>query len=102
MTVSGCKAIAVINLHHLAVSAAPSSVGDDATRGRANRVAGGSAEIQASMHGGPSEKRIDAHAEIGRGVDLAGHRPAQRHRRKRPIEPIHLSPGDTDAIELAF
>ena len=54
------------------------------------------------VHGGPVEERIDAHAEPGAGVELAGHRLAQRHRRERAGELVGLRARDRDVMDLAL
>src|SRR5690242_17426666 len=73
MAVAGDDPVAVIDLDHQAITAAPTSVRDHAGGGRSHRVAHVPAEIDACMHGGAPKEGIDANAKAGRLVDLAAH-----------------------------
>ena len=52
------EAVAVVDLDHLAVAAAPARGLDGAVGGGAHRVAGAAAEIEAGVHRRPAEERI--------------------------------------------
>src|SRR5271167_2716468 len=73
------------------------------TTGRgANGIAGVAAEVQSSVHRRSAKKGIDTHAEIRGRVDLAGHRFAERYRRKHTVQAIDLCACKINPINLAF
>src|ERR1051325_7693225 len=73
------KSVAVVDLDHLAVAAAPAGGFHGAVGGGAHRVAGAAAEVETGVHRRPAEERIGPHAEAGRQVDLAEDRLSHRH-----------------------
>ena len=100
MPVAGREPVAVVDLDHLAVAALPAGDRDVAVGGRAHRIAGLAAEIQAGVHRGRADERIDAHAEAGGYFHLAHDRLAHRHRRERARQPVDLGAGDADAVDV--
>src|SRR5262245_14769379 len=102
MGISRRKPVAVIDLDHLAVAAAPSGMAHGSGRGGAHRLAFVSAQIDAGVHRCSVEKRIDADAESGAHVDLAGDWLADRHGDERARERIDLRPVELHAVELAL
>src|SRR6266568_2651720 len=65
------EAVAMVDLDHVAVAAAPARGFDDAVGGGADRVAGLAAEVEAAMHRGPAQEGVRPHTEAGRQIDLA-------------------------------
>src|SRR6185312_273538 len=63
VTVSRRETVAVIDLDHLAVAAAPGGDSYGSGRGGVNLVAGVAAEVDAGVHRRGVNERIDAHAE---------------------------------------
>src|ERR1700722_20506783 len=72
MTVAGGKAVAVIDLDHLAVAAAPAGRRHRSRRRGVGRLAVAAAELDTRVHRRHMQERIDAHAERRREIDLAG------------------------------
>src|SRR5262249_9455036 len=94
--------VAMIDLDHLAVAAAPAGRSDLAGRGRADRVAHIAAHVEPGMHGERAHERIHSDAEAGRCIDLAGEWLADRHGRQGAFQVLDLAARDIDAIELPF
>jgi len=84
------------------IAAGPSRRYHFSIRGRAHRVARCCAEIETGVHGRAAKERIAADAEAGSEFDLADHRLAVRHQRKRAVEALYLDPGGIDPVELAL
>src|SRR3954465_6236427 len=101
MPVTGRKTVAVVDLDHLAVAAAPAGSGHRAGRGGVDCLAGFAAEVDAGVHRWPAEERIEPHAESGRQVDFAFDRLSHRDRTERPGQAIDLRAGEIDAGDLA-
>src|SRR5260370_34225378 len=81
MPIAGGSAVAVIELHHFAVAAAPAGDRNGAAGGGADRIADVAAEIDAGVHRRFMDKGIGANAEWRTFVDVAGHRLAPRRLR---------------------
>src|SRR5580693_682346 len=79
MAVAGGKSVAVIDLDHLAVAAAPAGRRHGSRSRSVGRLAIAAAEIYSRVHCRHMQERIDAHAEWRGEIDLAGHRLAHRH-----------------------
>src|SRR5439155_25365203 len=54
------------------------------------------------VHRRAAEERIAADPKTGCEFDLADHRLAIRHQRKRPVESLDLGAGDIDPVKLAL
>src|SRR5262249_32004310 len=102
MAITCRQAVAVIDLNHLAVAAAPSRRHPLAGRGGAHRVAGIGAHVEAGVHGERADERVHAHAEAGAELHLAGERLAYRYRREHAIEMLDLRARQRNAVELAL
>src|SRR4030088_3786696 len=102
MAVAGRQPVAVFFSHHAAIAPGRSRRHHFSIRGRAYWVARCCAEIEAGVHGRPTEERIAANPEAGREFDYADHRLAIRHQRKGPVETLYLDPGVIDPVELAL
>src|ERR1700737_1942992 len=102
MAVAGRQAVAMVDFHHAAIAARPPRGRYFSVRGGAHRIAGSCAEIEARMHGGTAEERIAADPEAGGEFNLADHRLAIRHQRKRSVQPLDLAAGDADPVELTL
>src|SRR5262249_46839542 len=102
VAVAGREPVAMVDLDHLAVAAAPPRLDDGAGGRGADRLAGLAAEVEAGVHRRNMQERIDAHAEARRGVDVAGHGLAHRHARERAGEAVDLAAGGADAQQLTF
>ena len=63
VAVAGRQTVAVIDLDHFAVAAAPAGGGRPCRCGRVDRVAGVAAEIESGVHAPARAEWIDAHAE---------------------------------------
>src|SRR5690242_13306465 len=83
MAVAGRQAVAVIDLHHLAVTAACTGDRHYAGGGGANGIAGIAAEIDPGMHRRFMDKRIGANPKWRTLVDVADDRFAQWYFQKR-------------------
>src|SRR6478609_9364636 len=90
MAVAGGKPVAMVDLDHAAVAAAPARIDDLAVCGRAHGIARLGAEIEAGVHRGPAEEGIAAHAEAGGELDFADDGLAVGHERQRARQPIDL------------
>ncbi len=102
MPIAGGEAVAVVDLDHAAIAAAPPGGSDGAVRGCMHGLAGLGVEIEPRMHRRRAGEGIGAHAE-GRGhLELAVDRLAQRHRDQRAGQPVELHPRDADAMELVL
>src|SRR5690242_12099130 len=66
MAVARGQPVAMVDLDHAAIAAAPARRDHLAVGGGADGIAGLSAEIEAGVHRGPAEEGIGAHAEAGR------------------------------------
>ncbi len=102
MAVARRKAVAVIDLDHVAVAAAPARGFHGAVGGDAHRIAGLAAEVEAAVHRRPAEERIRPHAEAGRQIDLAHDRLSHRHCGHGARQPLDVGARDLHTIELAL
>src|SRR4029079_11560813 len=102
VSITGREAIAVIDLHHLAVPAAPARALDLAVSGGAYWIAGAAADIEAGVHRRAAEERVGAHAETRRQIDLAQDWLSHRHSAKCQGQPLGVQPGQMDAVKLAL
>src|SRR5215470_519963 len=65
MAIACRQAVAVVDLDHAAITAAPARRDHLAIRGCAHGIACLRAEIEAGVHGRTAEERIRSHAEAG-------------------------------------
>ena len=100
MAIACREPIAVVDLDHPAIAAAPA--GGDHRSGccHTDCFSGVAAKINAGMHRRAAEEGIDAHAEARRRVDLSVDRLVQRHRGDRRGQALCLGAGDVDAVDL--
>src|SRR5690349_15144113 len=71
MAVAGGQPVAVVDLDHAAIAAAPARRDHLAVGSGAHGIAGLGAEIEAGVHRGSTEEGIASHAEAGRELDFA-------------------------------
>src|ERR1700722_7733018 len=102
MAIAGRQTIAVVDLHHAAVTAGPSGRHHFSVRGGAHGVAHGRAEIQAGMHGRAAEKWIGADPEAGGEFDFTDHRLSIRNRGQGPVETFPVGTGDVYYVDLVL
>src|SRR5689334_8809118 len=100
VAVAGHQPVAVVDLDHLAIAAAPACNSHRAAGSGVNGIADLGAEIEAGMHGGPAQERIDPHAESGDDLAVAGDRLAQRNVDKRAGQLLDLGAYNADVVEL--
>src|ERR1700731_3859040 len=100
MAVPGRESIAVIDLDHLAVTAAPARRRYRAIGGDLDRIADFGAEVEAGMHCGSAEKRVDAGPETRHDVGFADDRLAHREADQRAGQLLDFGARDLDRIEL--
>src|SRR5262249_18699108 len=100
MAVAGGEPVAMVDLDHAAVTAAPARGDDLAVRGGADGIARLGAEVEPGMHRGSAEEGIRAHAEARGEFDFADDGLAVGHERKRAGQAVHLRTRGVDAVEL--
>ena len=71
VAVAGGQAVAMVDVDHPAIAAAPARRRHLAVGGGAHRIAGLAVQIEPGMHGGRAGERVHAHAEPGRRIDVA-------------------------------
>src|SRR3954468_18391377 len=74
MCVARRKAIAVIDLDHLAVTAVPAGRRDGTGSSRAGGLAGIGADVDTGVHRRPAHEWVLTHPEAGGPFQFAGHR----------------------------
>src|SRR3954451_24888966 len=102
MAVSGCQAIAVVDLDHAAIAARRSRGHHLSVRGSAHRITCRGAEVETGMHRRAAEEWIAADSESAGEFDLADHRLSIGHEGEGPIKSVNLRAGDVNSIKLAF
>src|SRR5262249_4352903 len=96
------QSVAVIDVDHAAVAAAPARGGHRAVSGGVHHIAGLAVKIEPSMHGRPAQERVDADAESRLQIELAVDRLAHGNGAQRAREPTDLCARDLDAVKLAL
>src|SRR5580692_5640042 len=83
MAVASREPVAMVDLDHAAIAAAPARIDHLAIGGGAHGIAHLGAEIETRMHRWPAEEGIAANAEARGELDLADHGLAVGHQRQR-------------------
>src|SRR5579884_1961481 len=96
------KTVAVVDLHHVAVAAVPAGDGHAPVGRGAHRLAIVAAQIDAGMHGRPSEEGVGANAEGRTHVDGPFDRLADGDGRQRARVAVDGGPREIDAVKLPF
>src|SRR5262245_29008701 len=102
MPITGCRPVAVVDLHQLPVAALPARDADLAVRCGAHRVAGLGLHVQSRMHGGRPKEGVHALAETRREIEIAGERLADRYGAERTCQAFGLNACGAGANDLAI
>src|SRR5215475_5038364 len=102
VTVAGRQSVAVIDVDHAAVAAAPARGSHRAVGGGVHRIPGLAMDIEAGMHGRPAQEWVDADAEARLQIELAVDRLAHGNGAERARESGDLRARDLNAMKLAL
>src|SRR5262249_23928562 len=102
VAVAGRQSVAVIDVDHAAVAAAPARGGHGAVGGGVHRIAGLAMEIEPGVQGRRAQEWSDADAEAGLQIELAVDRLAHGNGAESAREPGDLRACDLDAMKLAL
>src|SRR5262245_145324 len=102
MPVTAREAVAVIDFHHVAVTALASGDRYTARGRRADRLSRVAAQVDAGVDRGPAQEWVHAHAERRTHVDFTDDRLAYWHRDQSMRVTIDLRAGDVHPIKLAL
>src|SRR5262245_54981258 len=102
MAVTGGQAVAMVDFDELAIAAVPAGLAHGAVRRGAHRLPGLAAQVEARVHRGRAEERVDPHPKAGSRIDLARHRATNRDAANHAGEAVELRARGADAMDLAI